>query len=387
MSALSIGRRRALAFRLLRHHLLSPAASASEAASSLFGAQAQVHSAGVLQLRARCPTVDEAEIRRALLDDRSLVKIWAQRSTLHLFPQADLPLLLALRRHAVPTYRNWFMREGLDADQIDRLVLAIGEALVEGPASRTDLSNRLVPLLGEWARPWLEHSWGGAMKLAAALGLACHGPPREREATFVRLSDWAGIRPEVDEPGVNGPGVNGPGVNGLDAEGAALGAVARRYLATYGPATARDFARFTGLAAPTARAGFAAIAEELIPIEIDGLLAHALARDEEQIRAAEMPPGELTVLPLFDPWLLAHADTADRLPTRRRSAVYRTAGWISAVVLREGEVAAVWSYERNTAGWRAELAPFKRLGKREVTRIDRQLHRLAGGAVELSVVG
>ncbi|HWK45773.1 MAG TPA: winged helix DNA-binding domain-containing protein [Stellaceae bacterium] len=366
MTALSISRRQALAFRLDRQQIFDHQGSTLlDTAAMLLGAQAQVHSAGIQQLRVRCGAVDQAAVSHALQADRSLVKIWAQRSTLHFVPRADLPLLLALRRHAIPTYRAWFTREGLDDGQIDRLVQAIQEALADGPASRSDLSTRLVPILGDWSRPWLEHSWGGVLKMMAALGLACHGPPRDRESTFVRLVDWVGVLPADEDP--------------------LLAEVLRRYLASYGPATLRDFGKFTGLPMPAVRAAFAAIEGELLPVEIDGQPAYALTVDEPALRAAEMPPGHLAILPLFDPWLLAHADTAGRLTPKRRAQVYRVAGWISPVILREGEIIGVWSHERVAAGWSVSIAPFKALGPRQLGRIEKQLRRLAGVPVMLSV--
>ncbi|MBJ7416851.1 MAG: winged helix DNA-binding domain-containing protein, partial [Niveispirillum sp.] len=75
----------ALSFRLNRQHLTQPAADALIAARTLIGAQAQVHSAAILQLRARSAAgAANGDIDRALYQDRSLVKLWAQRSTLHL---------------------------------------------------------------------------------------------------------------------------------------------------------------------------------------------------------------------------------------------------------------------------------------------------------------
>ncbi len=57
---LSVTRSQALAFRLDRQHLLAPAPDALAAARTLVGAQAQVHSAAILQLRARSPTPDSS---------------------------------------------------------------------------------------------------------------------------------------------------------------------------------------------------------------------------------------------------------------------------------------------------------------------------------------
>ncbi|HYE50034.1 MAG TPA: crosslink repair DNA glycosylase YcaQ family protein, partial [Azospirillaceae bacterium] len=351
MESLKIDLDRALAFRLARHHLIEPAAGPLEAARSLIGAQAQVHSAGVLQLRARSAAWPADGVDGHLYGDRSLVKLWAQRGTLHMTATDDLGLVLAMRRLQVGSYHSWYASEGLSPEQVETLVGAVADAVAAGPHSRMDLSRRLVPVLGEWARPMLEHSWGGIIKLACALGHVCHGPARdggegEREALFVHLPGWAAL-PPAPEPR------------------AAMAALLRRYLAVYGPAGQADFRKFTGLYAAPARQAFEDLAEELVPVDLEGRAAFVLARDEEALRTAEPPPGHVAVLPLFDPWLLAHADSAQTVQPRHRPAVYRTAGWISAVVLRQGRVVATWSHRRRAAGWEVELTPLVRVTKAE----------------------
>lgn len=372
-SALPIGLPQALAFRLDRQHLLTPAADPVAAAVALIGAQAQVHSAGVLQLRARTAACPDADVDRALYADRTLVKMWAQRSTLHLVPTRDLGLILRLRRLYAANYHAWYAREGLSPVQVDRLVAAIGDAVAaHGPHSRMDLSRRLVPVLGDWAQPWLEHSWGGAIKLAAALGHVCHGPPRTKadrseddataaaEALFVSLPQWTGL-PELPD------------------DGTAMAEILRRYLSVFGPANAADFRKFTGLPAAPVRLAFAALEGEVVPVDLEGRKTFVLARDEAALRAAAPPEGHLTALPLFDPWLLAHADTGQYLDDRHRPAVYRTAGWISPVILRQGRVVATWAHKRTTAGWQVTLSPLAKLGKREAKPIRAAIARLAGG--------
>ncbi|MEE8270543.1 MAG: winged helix DNA-binding domain-containing protein [Alphaproteobacteria bacterium] len=357
--ALDLRLTQALAFRLHRQCLASPAPDVVTAATRLLGAQAQVHSAAVLQLRARCRTVSAAAIAAALQDRRDLVKIWAQRSTLHLVATADLPMVLALVRRFVHRYHRHFANHGLSHDQITQLAAAIGEAVAERPMSRADLADRLTPRLGQWARPWLESSWGGAVKLAALMGLLCHGPDRSRETTFVGLDGWVAPPPAT-----------------VDRDH--LGLLARRYLGAYGPATPRDLAKFTGLDAAAARGAFERIVTDLMPVSVAGARAWALAADERDLRGAEMPAGAINVLPHFDPYLLAHADTGQVVPPRHRKRIYRIAGWISPVVLREGRVVAVWSQRRAGTRWTVTVEPLARLGKRPLRRAERGLRALAG---------
>lgn len=363
----------ALAFRLDRQHLSRPADHALTAVRSLIGAQAQVHSAALLQLRARAEAgADAASIDRALYTDRSMVKLWGHRGTLHLMAADDLPMLLGARRQRVDAYHAWYNNEGLDAGQIDTLVQAVITALQDGPHSRMDLSRRLVPHLGEWARPMLEHSWGGIIKLACALGHVCHGPAgreegaESREALFVALTRWLGR----DVP--------------PDGEPAAMAALLRRYLSVFGPATKADFRKFVGGYAEPIHAAFADLAPELAVVDLDGKPAFILATDLQALQAAEPAAGQISVLGLFDPYLLAHNDTRQYLDDPFRPAVYRTAGWISPVILRQGRVIATWTHKRVTGvkgkgAWEVTVTPLDRVYKKELPAITRGLRRLSGG--------
>lgn len=363
----------ALSFRLDRQNLTQPAGDALTAARGLIGAQAQVHSAAILQLRARSEAgAGEDDIDRALYHDRSLVKLWAQRSTLHLMPADDLPLILAIRREQVSAYHNWYAKEGLSPEQVDMLVDAVVRTLEQGAHSRMDLSRRLVPTLGEWARPMLEHSWGGIIKLACALGHVCHGPAEKaeregaREALFVHLAQWLGRAMEMPDGRT------------------AMAALLRRYLAVYGPATPSDFKKFVGFYARPAQQAFADLAGEIVPVTLGGRMAYVLEQDLEPLMAAAPADGQIHVLGLFDPYLLAHVNTGQYLDDRFRPAIYRTAGWISPVILRQGRVVATWTHKRvagpkGKGAWEVRVAPLERVYKKELPAISRGLRRLSGG--------
>ena len=350
----------ALAFRLARHGLTDHQADPLAALSAILGAQAQVHSAAILQVRARVPKATSEDIASALLDSRTVVKLWAQRSTLHLIARDDVPMIVALRRRMLDQYRRWMGRNGVAPTEMDRLARAIGQALADGPLTRAELARRLCAEMGEWARPWLEHSWGGAIKYAAAMGFVCHGPEQPRETLFARLDQWIGQA--VDAPDDDRPLIAG---------------LAGRYLSVYGPATPRDLVKFTGLTAGEAREAFAQLDGGLIAVDVDGQPAHALAEDEQALREASMPDGVIA-LPLFDPYLLGHADTETVVPRRAYKKVYRTAGWISPVILRRGRAVATWSHRQAADGWQVQIQPFGRFGERARARAERSIARLAG---------
>ncbi|MCC7048068.1 MAG: AlkZ family DNA glycosylase [Alphaproteobacteria bacterium] len=358
-SALELSLDHVRAFRLDRQHLLAPAADAVAAASRLLGAQAQVHSAGVLQLRARCPGVTSAAVRAQLFDTRDLVKMWTQRGTLHIVAARDLPAILALRDARMPARLSQFAAQGVPAKKFRRVCDAIARAIGDAHLSRRQIADLVCPEVGEWAREWVEQSWGSLLKSVSEPGYLCHGPTNATMGTFRRLDRWVPVDRQEVETG--------------------LAAFLDRYLEAFGPATEQDFAKFAGLPVTEARALFQRERRRLVRVAFAGREAWARAADSDALRRAAMPDDRLIVLPAFDPYLLAHADTRQFVAEKYRKLVSRQSGWISPVILRRGEVAGVWFHRERAAGPEILVRPFGRAEKGLKRRVtDAALGLLAG---------
>ena len=80
--------------RMARHALIEPATNLGPAdiAGVMCGAHAQVHSAAELSIGRRIAGATRADVQRALWEDRTLVKTFGPRGTVHLVPTADLPM-------------------------------------------------------------------------------------------------------------------------------------------------------------------------------------------------------------------------------------------------------------------------------------------------------
>src|SRR4051812_34954163 len=105
MTVLPLSWRAVLAGRLTRQHLTTrPSADrVLEVVSTLCGLHAQVMSSAELTLAARVDGLCPDAVATALWTDRSLVKTWAVRGTLHLLPADELPTWIA----ALSTYRHF----------------------------------------------------------------------------------------------------------------------------------------------------------------------------------------------------------------------------------------------------------------------------------------
>jgi len=350
------------AFRL-RGHSLSPRAprgSLVEAAGRACGIQAQFLPTARLALWARVEGLAPGDVDRALFEDRTLVRTWAMRGTLHLLPTRELPIYVeAMREHRLRGNLQWLERRwGLGPEDVGPIVGAILEELAEGPLTREELADRVAGRLGPRVRPSIEHSWGGVVRVASVEGLVCYGPERGRTVTFTRCDRWVreGERPTAGE---------------------AQDALLRRYLRAYGPATTRDFMAWSALPAGVARAAFARAGGDIAEVEAIGKGAFALREDLPAMRAPR-PGGRprVCLLPSFDPFLLGHKDKGHLVGADRYKRVFRKAGWLSPVVLVDGRCAGVWSLGRTRAGHVVQVEPFGRMGPAVRDGVGREAERL-----------
>ena len=74
-----------------------------DVAAHIGGLHAQVMSSAELTLHARVEGLEREAVAKALWEERSLVKLWAMRGTLHLLPAAELDTWLG----ALGTYDHY----------------------------------------------------------------------------------------------------------------------------------------------------------------------------------------------------------------------------------------------------------------------------------------
>ena len=353
-SALALTQDHAAALRLAGQRLDRPAPAGSlvDTCGAIGGAQAQVGSAARLALAARVAGLTAAAYEKALGEERTLVKTWTVRGTLHVVPSRDLPLYVAafgpLR---VANFERWLGRAGVDPKFSAVLTDEIVEALADGPLTRREIAAKVAPHHGPKAKQWIEHSWGGVLHRGVYEGRLCFGPARATEVRFVRTDRWLSTSHLAP-------------VTAADAEAA----LARRYVRAYGPTTARDFGFWAGIYVPDALRLWSRIADELVPVTVDGRACELHADDLPAARrlarsrgvATDLAAPHVRMLVHFDPYLLGHRDKAWLLDRKRYKRVFRTAGWIAPVLLVDGRIAGTWEPSRKKDTLAARVKPFGR---------------------------
>jgi len=343
------------AFRLRRHHLdgRAPKKELANVVGEIGGVQAQIMSAAELQVTVRVDCKVE-DVRDALWKDRSLVKTWLMRGTLHLAKSDDLPLYVGAmstlwKSQMRPSWLNYMQTTETEFWDI---VEQIGSALDGKPLTREELIAIVGKGRSARVRQLLGSGWGGMLKPAARSGQLCFGPNRGQSVTFVRPEKWLPSWRPVDKD-------------------KALAVMARRYLSAYGPATKTDFARWWGAWPGVSGAAWSVLKDELLSVSVDGVTMQILEKDLDALRGARIEES-VQMLPGFDTYLMGYS-TRDHLVDRAfASRVSRTAGWISACVLLNGEVIGTWTYVLKNRTLQVTVTPFRRMTAAVTTEVKRR---------------
>ncbi len=324
-------------FRMRRSGLVDPFASPEAAAGALVGVQAQILPAAGLALWNRTGGLTYAEFDRRLHQTRSLVKLWGQRGTLHLYPSREWPLVYAMLdgRH------QWWHRHAADhlGDDYVAVVDRVTDLLRRvGTMGRSDL-RAAYPDLNDA----LFSSWGGLFAILVQRGDACHAGQAGNEGRFAHREYWL---PDLHwDP---------PPAAVANAE------IARRYLRAYGPATVQDLAYWRGAPAGDTRAWIASLGDEVVEVEAAGRPMLALRADLETLAETPPPPEmwPIRMLYRFDPLLLGHKDKTWIVDPAHYGQVWRPAGHVEGTLLEHGHVAGTWRYDRRGGGLVVSALPF-----------------------------
>ena len=354
--------RNVAAWRLARHGLAArqPAERSLEVVGAICGLHAQLLSSAELSLWARVDGLTSDWVTRALWEDRTLVKTWAMRGTLHLLPASEYWMWQA----GLSTYDHylkpsWFKYFGVTAEQLTTMVSAIAEVLDGQILTREELAEAVASktAMPELASK-LRESWGALLKPASFQGRLCFGPGLGRSVRFTSPQWWLGGR-DGSEPD------------------AALAAISRRFLESGGPASREDYARWWAVSPARAEARIRALGDLVTQVNVEGTRQWMLAHHADEALSAE-PAGTVNLLPAFDQYVIAATRHAENLmPGPFKSLIYRSQGWISPVLLVDGRMEGVWSHDRKSGVLRVSILPFGSLEDWVKTGVENEAESLA----------
>jgi len=269
--------------RLRNHYLTGPPLAAPEEVVGWLGAvQAQEYAVAKWGVAQRTEGVTDAALD-CLLADGAIIRTHVMRPTWHFVLPADLRWLLALtapRVHAFNAYR--YRQLELDDAQFARSNELLVEALRGGKhLTRAELAAILANggIVTDGQR--LPH----LLMYAELEAVICSGGRRGKQFTYALFDERVPPTPPRDRED-------------------ALAELAGRYFTSHGPATAHDFAWWSGLTVTDARRGAELTGPSLISFSVDGKTYWSAAT------TAGMGPAGLTVhlLPVYDEYLGSYKD-------------------------------------------------------------------------------
>lgn len=311
--------------RLRSHRLAAPAASPLAAARHMLAVQAQEFWGGRWALAVRSRGAATMRDVDGAFDRGELVRAWTQRGTLHIIPAADLAWMLSLTadrqlRQGAARHREL----GLDDEAIARAERLVRTALRGG--NRLPRAEAMAILERGGIDPAGQRGIH-TLYLLTLRGVAVLGPvvPREgaptREQYFVSAEEWIGTGAAPVDP---------------------LAEVAVRFVASHGPAGARDLAWWAGLPVGVARQALLA-AGERITATGDGPDAPYVAAGPAPRRSPSVP--SVLALPPFEEYYLPYADRSVPCAPEFATAVGPGRnGMVRPILVDRGRIVGVWTH-------------------------------------------
>jgi hypothetical protein len=311
-----------LAIRLANQQIANPTSTTpSEVVSRLLAVQAQDYRGALWSIGLRLPGSTIAQVEQAIAE-RSIVRTWPMRGTLHFVAAADVRWMQRLLTPRV--IKGWASRMRhleIDDEVLSRSRKAFVKALRDDPVLTREAMYEVL------SRAKIEPANQRGIYILSRLsqeGLLCFGPHSGKQPTFALLDAW------IPESRV------------LDRD-ESLAELAARYFRGHGPATVRDLAWWAGLTLKDARAAIAMMDEELVEESVDGV-SYIVSRDAFDVSAAaRRSMRALHLLPGFDEYMLGYTDRRIALDlVHAPRIVPGNNGMFMPTIVARGRVIGTW---------------------------------------------
>jgi len=307
-----------------------------------------------LAVLARVPGLGLDDVRDALFERRSLVKVLGMRRTMFVVPRDVVPVVhAAVATDVARRLRTRLLKElaTLPTDPVvddPEALLAAAEAqvhaaLATGPLDGAELS-RAAPLLRTAFLPTTDKAWdvrrtmtSPLLSVLSAEGTVVRGEPRGAWSSprhvWSPMTDWF---PQ--------------GIPAMDEEAARV-ELARAWLEAFGPATVADLRWWTGWNLGQARRAVAALDVREVEVEVgppgedvvaDGVMLRATDLDADLDPALDaVVAGHAALLPTLDPTTMGWT-ARDWYLGPHRERIFDGAGNAGATVWWQGRIVGLW---------------------------------------------
>jgi hypothetical protein len=324
--------------RLYNQHIIRQKYKKPDEVVGWLGAvQAQDYLGSLWAIGLRAKNVTEEDIKQAIIN-KSIIRTWPMRGTLHFVKASDLRWMLTLLTpRIIGGSAGRFRQLGLDEATFKRSKKLLIKALQGG---RMLTRNEMYQLLEQCKISTAGQRGYHILWRLAQDGLICLGPRKDKQQTIMLIDDWI------------------PQTKSLKRD-EALAELTKRYFTGHGPATLQDFVWWSGLAIADARAGLEMVKPQLT-YEVVNDRTYWISQSMPVIKDVS-PTAYL--LPGFDEYIVGYKNRRDVLNTLYAKKVNPGNGMLSPSIVVDGQVVGTWkrSFRKETVIIAAKV--FSKLSK------------------------
>jgi len=326
---LNIGRLRLHNQQIATKRFTNPA----EVVGWLGAVQAQDYPGALWSIGLRLPDATQQDIEEAIAD-RSIVRTWPMRGTLHFVAAADLHWMRTLLTpriiaRSAGRHRQLELTDAIfaRAEKIFLKALRGGQQLTREEMFALLEKSRI----GTAAQRGYHILWRLAQE-----GLLCFGTHQGKQPTFTLLDEWIPAGQPRDEE-------------------ASLAELALRYFTSHGPATMEDFVAWSGLRIADAKTGVHLLAKKLV---------HESRAEKTYWFSPDAPiaakkSNAAYLLPGFDEFMLGYRDRSPSLEPRHADKICPSSnGVFHPTVVVDGHVIGTWKRTIQKSGLSIAPTPF-----------------------------
>jgi hypothetical protein len=306
--------------------------------------QAQDYLGALWAVGLRMRNAVEADIEQALAD-RTIIRTWPMRGTLHFVASADIRWMLELLTPRVVANNAQLLLRRFDLDEgaFARSKELFARALQGGRRLTRNAMYAVLEAGGVSASQRGRH----ILWRLAQDGFICFGAREGKQQTFALLDEWAPRSKRM-------------------ARDESLAEIAKRYFTSHGPATLRDFAWWSGLTMADATAGLEMAKRSLAQENINGQtywLASSIPPTNDSSPTAYM-------LPAFDEYTVAYKDRSAALDPAFGKQANSGNGIIYPTIVVDGQVVGTWKRTLKKNSLAISPSPFTKLKRAETRAIS-----------------
>ncbi len=277
--------------------------------------QAQDYNGAKWALGVRLPGSTDHSIEQAL-ERREIVRTWAFRGTLFFISPADVRWMVNLvGQRVIDSIQGRYRRLELDESTLGRA----NDLIVKSLQERQELTrSALLTMLEKNGISTRGLRAAHILQRAALEGLVCQTVALKNNPTYILMESLVPL-PK------------------LLSKNEAIIELARRYFASHGPTTMKDFAWWVGLPLAEARIGLEAIQSQLIEETIDGQKYWYTDSNPSLHGYAQ----NIYLLPAYDEYLLGYQNRSLILDIHHAKLLSQGNG-LNPFIVKDGRVIGIW---------------------------------------------